>query len=151
MAVHPSRTVVAVGEVSPHTDDHRWARTGLARPVDNEERPRSRRGRPRTEGACGPGRAPRPPGYAFEVDDRLRPLPAPAALVLAALGGLALDLAFPGTSWWPLGVAGIALLALAVRGSGARRGALLGLVAGSRTDLPYRDDRPGGVDGHFAT
>jgi apolipoprotein N-acyltransferase len=70
------------------------------------------------------------------VDDRLRPLPAPAAFVLAALGGLALDLAFPGTGWWPLGVVGIALLALAVRGSRPRRGALLGLVAGVGCFVP---------------
>jgi apolipoprotein N-acyltransferase len=70
------------------------------------------------------------------VDDRLRPLPAPAALVLAALGGLALDLAFPGTGWWPLAVVGIALLTVAVRGSQARRGALLGLVAGLACFVP---------------
>jgi apolipoprotein N-acyltransferase len=70
------------------------------------------------------------------VDDGLRPLPTPAALVLAALSGLALDLAFPGTSWWPLAVVGIALLALAVRGSRARRGGLLGLVAGLACFVP---------------
>ena len=70
------------------------------------------------------------------MDDRLRPLPTPAALVLAALGGLALDLAFPGTGWWPLAVVGIALLTLAVRGARARRGALLGLVAGLACFVP---------------
>ncbi len=70
------------------------------------------------------------------MDDRSAPLPLPAALVLAALGGLCLDLAFPGTGWWPLAVVGVALLALSVRGVRARRGALLGLVAGLAYFVP---------------
>jgi apolipoprotein N-acyltransferase len=64
------------------------------------------------------------------VDDRAGRLPAPAAFSLAALAGLALDLAFPGTGWWFLAAPGVAALALAARGSSARRGALLGLVTG---------------------
>ena len=74
-----------------------------------------------------------PPGsrvYPAEVDDRAGRLPAPAAFVLAAAAGLALDLAFPGTGWWFLAAPGVAALALAARGSSARRGALLGLVTG---------------------
>jgi apolipoprotein N-acyltransferase len=70
------------------------------------------------------------------VDDRLAPLPAAAAVVLAALGGLALHLSFPDTGWWPLAAVGIALLALAARGARARRGALLGLVAGLACFVP---------------
>jgi apolipoprotein N-acyltransferase len=70
------------------------------------------------------------------VDDRLAPLPLRAALVLAALGGLGLDLAFPGTGWWPLAVAGVALLTVSVRGVRARRGALLGFVAGLAYFVP---------------
>ena len=68
--------------------------------------------------------------YPAEVDDRAGRLPAPAAFVLAAAAGLALDLAFPGTGWWFLAAPGVAALALAARGSSARRGALLGLVTG---------------------
>jgi apolipoprotein N-acyltransferase len=135
MAVHPSRTVVAVGEVSPHADGHRWARTGPARPVDNEG------GLAADEVILGPKERAGPveppgPGYAAEVDDRLAPLPMPAALVLAALGGLALDLSFPDTGWWPLAAVGIALLVLAARGARARRGALLGLVTGLACFVP---------------
>src|SRR5919202_3575070 len=63
-------------------------------------------------------------------------MPLPAALVVAALGGLALDLSFPGTGWCPLAPVGIALLAVAARGARARRGALLGLVAGLTCFVP---------------
>lgn len=51
-------------------------------------------------------------------------------VALALLAGVALALAFPGYGVWVLAPAGVALLALATRGSGARRGALLGLLCG---------------------
>ncbi|NEM06948.1 apolipoprotein N-acyltransferase [Geodermatophilus normandii] len=54
----------------------------------------------------------------------------PWRTLLAAGGGLALLLAFPGYSLPPLAVLGPAALALAVRGRRARSGAWLGLVLG---------------------
>jgi len=51
-------------------------------------------------------------------------------LALALLSGAALCLAFPAYDVWVLAPAAVALLALATRGAGFRRGALLGLVAG---------------------
>jgi apolipoprotein N-acyltransferase len=70
------------------------------------------------------------------VDDRTGRLPAPAAVVLAAAAGVALDLSFPGTGWWFLAAPGIAALTLAARGRSARAAALLGLVAGLACFVP---------------
>lgn len=55
----------------------------------------------------------------------------PTARVLAAvLGGLALSAAFPGTDWWWTAVPGVALLVVAVAGTGVRAGLGLGLLHG---------------------
>ncbi|MGZ4625373.1 MAG: apolipoprotein N-acyltransferase, partial [Kineosporiaceae bacterium] len=70
------------------------------------------------------------------MDERDGRLPLTAAVVLAALAGVALDLAFPDPGWWPLAPAGVAALLLAVRGAGARRGAILGLVCGITWFVP---------------
>jgi len=51
-------------------------------------------------------------------------------LLLALLSGAALCLAFPAYNLWGLAPVGVALLALATRGAGFRRGTLLGLLAG---------------------
>jgi apolipoprotein N-acyltransferase len=51
-------------------------------------------------------------------------------LALALLSGAALCLAFPAYDVWALAPVAVALLAVATRGAGFRRGALLGLVAG---------------------
>jgi len=51
-------------------------------------------------------------------------------LALALLSGTALCLAFPAYDIWVLAPVAVALLAVATRGAGFRRGALLGLVAG---------------------
>src|SRR3954468_721757 len=111
-------------------------------------RPRSRRGRRRTEETCGPGRAParsragtdRAPGtrgdYASGMSDRDGRLPPAVALVLALVSGVALDLAFPDPGWWMLAAPGIAGLTLAVRGASTRWAALLGLVAGLGCFVP---------------
>jgi apolipoprotein N-acyltransferase len=64
------------------------------------------------------------------VDQRDGRLSLPVALLFAALAGLFLDLAFPEPGWWALAAPGVAVLALAARGGGARRGALVGLVCG---------------------
>ena len=81
--------------------------TDRARTPSRQRRwPRSQRGRRSAPKArAGPRSTPRPRGTAVQLSrwtTACRPLPAPAALVLAALGGLALDLAFPGSGWWPL-------------------------------------------------
>ncbi|MCV2394619.1 apolipoprotein N-acyltransferase [Actinotalea sp. M2MS4P-6] len=60
-------------------------------------------------------------------------LPSPrrlTSLVLAVLGGIVTDLAFPGVGWWPLAPVGIALLLLAMGRDGAWWNALVGLVWG---------------------
>jgi apolipoprotein N-acyltransferase len=59
------------------------------------------------------------------------------ALVLALASGGCLALAFPAVGWWPLAPVGVALLALAARGTSARGGALAGLVAGLAFFLPH--------------
>ncbi|MGY1745869.1 apolipoprotein N-acyltransferase [Blastococcus sp. SYSU D00695] len=60
----------------------------------------------------------------------------PWRTALAAAGGLALLLAFPGWSLPPLAVLGPMALALAVRGQRARSGAWLGLVLGLASFVP---------------
>ncbi|MGY1832772.1 apolipoprotein N-acyltransferase [Geodermatophilus sp. SYSU D01180] len=60
----------------------------------------------------------------------------PWRTALAATGGLAMLLAFPGWSLPPLAVLGPAALALAVRGQRARSGAWLGLVCGLAFFVP---------------
>ena len=49
---------------------------------------------------------------------------------MAVVGGVATDLAFPGTGWWPLAYVGVALLLLAMGRDSARWNALVGLVWG---------------------
>lgn len=58
------------------------------------------------------------------------------ALPLAIGAGLALWLSWPDHDVWWLGPVGIALLALATHGAGARRGFLLGVVTGLAAYLP---------------
>lgn len=58
------------------------------------------------------------------------------SVVVAAIGGLALWLAFPSWDAWPLAVVGPALLQLAVAGRTRRWGALLGGVFGAAFMLP---------------
>ena len=54
----------------------------------------------------------------------------PLRLLLAALGGGALYLAFPSHDIWPLAVVGCAVLALATAGAGIRVGLVAGLLLG---------------------
>ncbi|GAB3497487.1 apolipoprotein N-acyltransferase [Flexivirga lutea] len=51
-------------------------------------------------------------------------------LALAVAGGLCLWLSFPGPAIWPAAIVGVALMALATKGTRARAGFLLGLVGG---------------------
>lgn len=60
----------------------------------------------------------------------------PWRTLLAAVGGLLLLLAFPGSAWWPLAPLGPAALAVAVHGQRARSGAWLGLVLGLTFFVP---------------
>lgn len=60
----------------------------------------------------------------------------PWRTLLAAVGGLAMTLAFPGYGLVPLAVLGPAALALAVHGRSARGGLWLGLVAGLAFFVP---------------
>ena len=55
---------------------------------------------------------------------------------LAIVSGLALWLAFPSHDLWALAPVGVALLALATRGTSGWQGALLGLVSGLSCFLP---------------
>ena len=55
---------------------------------------------------------------------------------LAVVSGLALWLAFPSHNLWALAPVGVALLALATRGTSGWQGALLGLVSGLSCFLP---------------
>lgn len=54
----------------------------------------------------------------------------PARLLFSLVGGLLLWIAQPGFDVWPAAPAGVALLAIATRGAGARRGALCGFAGG---------------------
>lgn len=89
---------------------------------------------------------------AVAVPDRVRPRwsslrsvgvvsPGPrsllAVLVLGAVGGVLLTLAFPGRGWWPLAPVGVAAISVATRGQRIRRGALIGFVAGLAFFLPH--------------
>ena len=56
--------------------------------------------------------------------------------LLAITSGLALWLAFPSHNLWPLAIVGVALLALATRGAGFRRGLGLGLLSGLACFVP---------------
>jgi len=61
----------------------------------------------------------------------------PARALLAVASGLALSQAFPGAGPWLLAAPSVAALALAVRGVSARRGALLGMLAGWAFFVPH--------------
>lgn len=68
------------------------------------------------------------------------PIPEPrrlTSLVLAAVGGLATDAAFPGLGWWPLALVGVALLFLALGRDSARWSTLVGFVFGLAFFLPH--------------
>lgn len=58
-------------------------------------------------------------------------------LLLAPVGGLLTEAAFPGRSWWPAAIIGVALLALALRHDTTRRNALAGFTWGLAFFLPH--------------
>nr|WP_069387553.1 apolipoprotein N-acyltransferase [Cellulosimicrobium cellulans] len=59
------------------------------------------------------------------------------AVLLAVVGGLVTDAAFPDRGWWPAAFAGVALLFVALRRDDARWGALVGLAWGLAFFLPH--------------
>ncbi|MDD9208265.1 apolipoprotein N-acyltransferase [Georgenia sp. 10Sc9-8] len=68
------------------------------------------------------------------------PVPVPSrllTLLLAVLGGIATDTAFPDRSWWPMAYVGVALLLLALRRDSARWAALVGGVWGTAFFVPH--------------
>src|SRR6185503_5780755 len=107
------------GEVSSRPDDHRWARTGPARPVDNGGGLAADGVAAGPKGRAGPVEPANSADYAAVVDERDGSrLRLPVAILLAVVAGVLLDLSFPSPGWWPLAAAGVAVLALAVRGFG---------------------------------
>lgn len=60
----------------------------------------------------------------------VRPPSRATTLLLAVIGGLATDAAFPQRGWWPAAMVGLALLALALRRDSARWSFLVGLTWG---------------------
>ncbi|GAB3114423.1 apolipoprotein N-acyltransferase [Streptomyces calidiresistens] len=96
------------------------------------DRPAAERGVP---AGSPPVAAPGPGGPDSPPRRRIRPAPSGtvARAVAAAPAGVALALAFPPYGWWPLSVLAVAALSLLVRGTGARRGALIGFCFG----LPF--------------
>lgn len=66
--------------------------------------------------------------------------------MLAVLGGLVLDAAFPGLGLWPLAYVAIAMLVLALGRDSARWNALVGLVFGLAFFLPHIAWIEGAVD-----
>lgn len=60
----------------------------------------------------------------------------PGSLTGAAVAGTAVYFSFPGYSWWPLAILGIALLARTLRGHGVWAGAGIGFVFGLALLLP---------------
>ena len=67
---------------------------------------------------------------------RLLRLPGFLALIVAALGGFALDAATPSLGWWPMGLVGAVLVAAALWHQRAGLGAAIGAVAGAAFWMP---------------
>lgn len=68
---------------------------------------------------------------------RLRRLPGFLALLVAALGGFALDAATPALGWWPMGLLGAMLVCAALWHQRAGLGAAIGAVAGAAFWMPH--------------
>lgn len=79
----------------------------------------------------------------------MRPLPLPVALVVAGIGGILTNAAFPYLAWWWAAILGLALLFLALHGSGAVRGLFVGLVWGFAFFGPLLSWSLVSVSGHW--
>jgi apolipoprotein N-acyltransferase len=85
------------------------------------------------ESAELPISARKPPGTGGPPSLALGRLP---SLLIAAISGTALNLAFPGIGWWPVAPLAVAGLALATRGQRAGFGAVLGYLFGLAFFIP---------------
>jgi len=88
-----------------------------------------------TSVAVGAG-GPAPDGAAPAPTAGARDRSAWSQALLAVAAGLSLYAAFPPLGWWAVAPLGVALLAVACHGGTARRGALLGLLAGLAFFVP---------------
>lgn len=59
-----------------------------------------------------------------------RPLPLALALLVAIAGGWLIDLGYPDTGWWPLTIAGTALVVVSLRGRSVGGALLIGAAGG---------------------
>ncbi|OCG73092.1 apolipoprotein N-acyltransferase [Microbacterium sediminis] len=73
------------------------------------------------------------------MPDRRPPLPLWAALIVAALGGLALDLSFPSAGTWPLAFVAVGMSLVTLIGRRAGAAFLVGLVFGAAFYFPHID------------
>lgn len=58
-------------------------------------------------------------------------------VLLAVIGGVLTDTAFPQRGWWPMAIVGVAILVVALRRDSARWGALVGFLWGLAFFLPH--------------
>jgi apolipoprotein N-acyltransferase len=65
------------------------------------------------------------------------PLPLAAAVVVAAIGGIVLDRAFPDLGWWPCALLGVALVLVAAQGRRVGGALLVGFVFGAAFYFPH--------------
>ncbi|MEU4361150.1 apolipoprotein N-acyltransferase [Promicromonospora sp. NPDC023987] len=80
----------------------------------------------------------RPDPTARGAEDSERPLvPLPAALVAAAVGGVALDASFPALGWWPLAFVAVVLALVSLIGRAVWGGVLVGAVFGAAFYFPH--------------
>ncbi|MBN9613230.1 MAG: apolipoprotein N-acyltransferase, partial [Actinobacteria bacterium] len=71
------------------------------------------------------------------AEPRLLRLPGLLALLVAALGGFALDAATPSLGWWPMGLLGAVLVFAALWHQRPGLGAVIGAVAGAAFWMPH--------------
>jgi apolipoprotein N-acyltransferase len=82
------------------------------------------------DAALAPRATPTRPAPPPEPAHAAAGMPIGIALLAAAAAGLLLDAGFPDRGWWPLSIAGTALLLLSLRGRSLRGAMLVGAVGG---------------------
>ncbi len=79
----------------------------------------------------------------------MQPLPLPVAFLVAGIGGILTNAAFPYLSWWWAAIVGLALLLLALHGARPPRGFLIGLIWGFAFFAPLLSWSLVSVTGHW--